>query len=87
MDKQRKRRANFSDVEKNNLLEVVGECMDGVEDKRCSNIATIKPDEALNTMEDRFNAASDGIPRTIKQLKGYWYDIKKKARSEVSLYR
>ena len=68
MDKQWKHYANFLDVEKNILVVVVGECIDGVEDKRCSNIATNKPNEAWKMIEDRFNAASDGIPRTVKQL-------------------
>ena len=87
MAEKRKRSANYSDVEREMLADLMDSYKDVIEDKR-HDVRNIKrKSEAWDKLTDTFNTDARVTKRTSKQLKHLWAHMKGNAKKEGSRYR
>ena len=87
MAEKRKRSANYSDVERERLTDLMDSYKDVIEDKR-HDVRNIKrKTEAWDKLTDTLNTDARVTKRTSKQLKHLWADMKGNAKKEGSRYK
>ena len=81
-----KKRVNFSNADKQYLVELVTDDINLIESKACDNTSHRKKIEAWKKIADLFNPSVE-VKRTAKQLKTQWNELKRKAKNAVSLHK
>lgn len=77
-----KRGKNFTEVEKQLLIDICLSYKHIVENKRTDNSSVKQKLEAWEKIRDVYNASSETGPRTIKQLHALYDTLKKKVRKD-----
>lgn len=81
--KKRERGKNYTEYEKERILEIAEKYLEIIENKKTDNVNVQKKLEAWNEIAKQFNATSQTGPRNGYQLKLLYDSIKQRAKKKA----
>ena len=81
------RSKNFTDTEKNLLLNLVDKYKNSIECKKTVSKTLKQKSEAWASLCEKFNFASTYTKRKVKNLPSFWKNLKTRAKSDCAYMR
>lgn len=84
MSEKKKRSANFTGNEERLLVSLIGDIRDIIECKKSGQTTWKQKSSAWNSLQEQFNARSNGEYRDLETIKQKYHNLKKSAKQKFS---
>lgn len=84
LEVKRERGKNYSEIEKENLIEIASEFKHIIENKKTDNVSVKQKEDAWETIAAKWNSISLSGPRKKDQLKMLYSTMKKQAKKRAA---
>nr|XP_015836542.1 PREDICTED: myb/SANT-like DNA-binding domain-containing protein 3 [Tribolium castaneum] len=80
----RERTKNFTEREKEIALDIINRYQNKIENKETDGVSQKERKDAWEKVAEEFNSASSTAPRTGKQMKVLWSNLRRTAKKNIA---